>query len=241
VAEKSSEVSALEPRAAGVHSPPIASKKTPVLTHLSPSSPLILGSGSPRRREILTRAGVPFVVLVGDANEEVLPREAVEAYLARVVLAKLGAVRVRARAGGEDLAGRAILVADTSVVDGEDILGKPVDEAEALAMITRLSARTHEVRTRFALAEATGDAAPLVAETVVTRVTFRAITPEEARAYVASGEGRDKAGGYAVQGGAGPFVERIDGSYSNVVGLPEEAVSRALSSAGLLPVAPPAA
>jgi septum formation protein len=222
-----------------VHTGPIASKKTPVLIRLSPSSPLILGSGSPRRREILTRAGVPFVVRVGDANEEVLSREAAAAYLARVVVAKLAAVRARVRAEGEDVPGRAILVADTSVVVGDDILGKPGDEAEALAMITRLSARTHEVRTRFALAEATGDAPPLVAETVVTEVTFRAIAPEEARAYVASGEGRDKAGGYAVQGGAGPFVARIDGSYSNVVGLPEEAVLRALSSLGLLPAAHP--
>jgi septum formation protein len=209
-----------------------------VLTPLSPSSPLILGSGSPRRREILTRAGVPFVVVVGDANEEVLAGEAVGAYLARVVLAKLAAVRARVAAEG-DAAGRAILVADTSVVLGNDILGKPADEAEALAMISRLSARTHEVQTRFALgdADAKREAPPRTAETIVTRVTFRPISAEEARAYVASGEGRDKAGGYAVQGGAGPFVARIDGSYSNVVGLPEEEVVAALRSLRLLPAA----
>jgi septum formation protein len=105
-------------------------------------------------------------------------------------------------------------------------------------MLERLSARTHEVRTRFAIGEAWGSGAPVVASTMVTRVTFRAITPEEARAYVASGEGRDKAGGYAVQGGAGPFVARIDGSYSNVVGLPEDEVVAALRSLALLPVAP---
>jgi septum formation protein len=202
-----------------------------VLIPLSPDTPLILGSGSPRRREILTRAGVPFVVLVGDADEQVLAGEPVADYLVRVVLAKLAAVR--ARAGQKE--GRAILVADTSVVLGEDILGKPADEAEALAMIERLSAQTHEVRTRFAIAEAWGTAPPLVAETRVSRVTFRAITPDEARAYVASGEGRDKAGGYAVQGGAGPFVARIDGSYSNVVGLPEDEVVAALRTLGLLP------
>jgi septum formation protein len=205
-----------------------------VLAPVSSSSPLILGSGSPRRREILTRAGVPFVVVVGDANEDVLPGEAVGAYLERIVLAKLASVRARA---GHDRDGAAILVADTSVVEGGDILGKPASEAEALAMIARLSARTHEVRTRFALAEADGAAPPLAAETVVTRVTFRPIAPEEARAYVASGEGRDKAGGYAVQGGAGPFVVRIDGSYSNVVGLPEDEVLAALRSLGLLPAA----
>ena len=212
-----------------------------MLDLLSPSSPLILGSGSPRRREILTRAGVPFVVVVGDANEEVLAGEPVAAYLARVVLAKLAAVRARVRAerAGEEKRGSAILVADTSVVQGADILGKPADETEALAMIARLSGRTHEVQTRFALAEASGDAAPLAAETVVTRVTFRAIAPDEARAYAASGEGRDKAGGYAVQGGAGPFVDRIDGSYSNVVGLPEDEVVAALRSFGLLPAVAP--
>jgi septum formation protein len=202
-----------------------------VLTPLSTDSPLILGSGSPRRREILTRAGVAFVVLVGDANEEVLAGEPVAEYLTRVVLAKLAAVRLRA---GERK-GSAILVADTSVVLGEEILGKPADEAEALSMLERLSARTHEVRTRYAIAEAWGSAPPLAAETVTTRVTFRAITADEARAYVASGEGRDKAGGYAVQGGAGPFVARIDGSYSNVVGLPEDEVVAALRALSLLP------
>jgi septum formation protein len=182
-------------------------------------------------------------VIVGDANEDVAPGEPVSAYLGRVVLAKLGSVRARVEADrGEGRArAAAILVADTSVVEGGDILGKPASEAEALTMISRLSARTHEVQTRFALAEAWGSAPPLAAETVVTRVTFRAITDEEARAYVASGEGRDKAGGYAVQGGAGPFVARIDGSYSNVVGLPEDQVLAALRSLGLLPAisAPP--
>jgi septum formation protein len=204
-----------------------------VLEPLSPTSPLILGSGSPRRREILTRVGVPFVVVVGDADERVQAGEPVAEYLARVVLAKLAAVR--ARVGQR--AGSAILVADTSVVEGEDILGKPADEAEALAMLERLSARTHEVQTRFAVGEAWGDAVPLAAKTVVTRVTFRAIAKDEARAYVASGEGRDKAGGSAVQGGAGPFVARIDGSYSNVVGLPEDEVVEALRSLALLPAA----
>ena len=200
------------------------------LTPLSAASPLILGSGSPRRRELLTEARVPFVVVVGDADEQVLEGERVGAYLERVVLAKLASVRRRAVQGP----GSAILVADTSVVEGGTILGKPGSEAEALGMIARLSARTHEVQTRFALAEAWGDAAPLVAKTVVTRVTFRRIEDTEARAYVASGDGRDKAGGYAVQGGAGPFVERIDGSYSNVVGLPVDEVVEALRSCGLI-------
>ncbi len=205
-------------------------------TPLSPQSPLVLGSGSPRRKEILTRAGVPFVVVVGDADEHVLPGEPVADYLVRVVLAKLASVRTRT-ARGE---GAAILVADTSVVLDGDILGKPADEAEALSMIERLSARTHEVWTRFAIAEAAGTSPPAVAQTVITRVVFRAVSAEEAQEYVASGEGRDKAGGYAVQGGAGAFVSRIDGSYSGVVGLPEAEVVAALRSLGLL-VAPASA
>jgi septum formation protein len=213
-----------------------------VLEPLTPSSPLILGSGSPRRREILAAAGVPFVVVAGDADERVLEGEPVAAYLERVVLAKLSSVRARAAEAGPE---RAILVADTSVIVEGDILGKPETEAAALAMLDRLAARTHEVHTRFAIA-ARGELraarqesplvrAPLVARTVITRVTFRAIAPAEARAYVASGEGRDKAGGYAVQGGAGPFVARIDGSYSNVVGLPQDEVLEALRSLGAMP------
>jgi septum formation protein len=213
-----------------VQQAPIASRTTPVLEPITAASPLVLGSGSPRRREILTRAGVPFVVVVGDADERVRDGESVEAYLERVVLAKLAAVR--ARTGGQT--GAAILVADTSVVEGGHILGKPADEAEALGMIERLSAKTHEVQTRFALAAAAGSAPPLAARTVVTRVTFRAISPAEARAYAQSGEGRDKAGGYAVQGGAGAFVAKIEGSYSNVVGLPEDEVLEALQACGLL-------
>ncbi len=214
--------------------------RSPPLTPLTPSSPLVLGSGSPRRREILSRAGVPFLVVVGDANEDVLAGEPAGDYLTRVVVAKLAAVRARVRETKEAAGATAVLVADTSVVEGGDILGKPGSEGEALAMIGRLSARTHEVMTRFALglAFAASDAPPLVARTVVTRVTFRAITPEEARAYAAGGEGRDKAGGYAVQGGAAPFVARIDGSYSNVVGLPEDEVREALRSLGLFAAAP---
>lgn len=221
-----------------MHGAAIASKKTAVLAPLLPLStisPLILGSGSPRRREILARAGVPFVVVVGDASEDVLPGEAAGDYLARVVLAKLEAVRARV----EFRAGRVILVADTSVVEGGSILGKPASGEEALSMIVRLSGRTHEVMTRFALGAAEGAGEPLVARTVVTRVTFRAINAEDARAYAAGGEGRDKAGGYAIQGGAARFVDRIEGSHSNVVGLPEEEVLAALRRRGLFsPVTP---
>ena len=193
----------------------------------SESSPLVLGSGSPRRREILTAAHVPFVVLVGDADESVQPGERAEAYLERIVRG-LDSVRARAQAHPEGV----ILVADTTVVVDEASLGKPVDDEEGFAMIARLRGRTHDVHTRFTIAEAVSGVR-LHTETVTTRVTFRAIDDAEARAYAASGQGRDKAGGYAVQGAA-TFVKRIEGSYSNVVGLPACEVVLALRALRLL-------
>lgn len=193
---------------------------------ISEQTPLVLGSGSPRRREILAQIGVAFVVRKANADEGVLPGEAPDAYLARVVLAKLAAVRVTIEPALGATA-VAILVCDTSVVLGASILGKPVDERDALAMIEQLAGRTHEVKTRFAIAAL--DGAVLHAETVTTRVTFRAVSAAEARAYAASGEGMDKAGGYAVQGHAAMFAERLDGSYSNVVGLPACELSVALA------------
>jgi septum formation protein len=204
-----------------------------VLESLSASAPLILGSGSPRRKEILAAARVPFEVVAGDADESIHDGEDAGTYLARVVLAKLTSVRERASARPGGLApGRVVLVADTSVVVDGAILGKPADEREGLAMLARLRGRTHDVQTRFAIGGMRGE--PVHASTVRTRVTFRAVDDAEARAYVASGEGRDKAGGYAVQGLAATFVERIDGSYSNVVGLPACEVVVALRALGLL-------
>ena len=188
---------------------------------------LVLGSGSPRRREILASLGVPFAVLAAAANEDVAPGESPAAYLERVVLAKLTAVRARLANDVEAASdvmrdASAVLVADTTVVCPVrgDILGKPESEAGALAMLTRLAGRTHDVHTRFALASCVGDAPLLHAETVTTQVTFRALSDDEMRSYVATREGFDKAGGYAVQGRAMAFVARIDGSYTNVVGLP---------------------
>jgi septum formation protein len=188
----------------------------------------VLGSGSPRRREIPHAARVPFVVVVGDADEGVRQGEGVVAYLDRVVLAKLAAVRPKVSPG----ANAAILVADTSVVVDDAILGKPADDEEGFGMIARLRGRTHDVHTRFAIAEATSGTL-LHAETVTTQVTFRAIDDNEARAYAASGQGRDKAGGYAVQGAA-TFVKGISGSYSSVVGLPACEVVLALRRLRLL-------
>jgi septum formation protein len=196
---------------------------------LTESRPLLLASASPRRRDILATLGLPIRVAPVDIDERVLPGEAPAAYLERIAASKLAAAARRAEAA--DAA--AILVADTSVILGETILGKPADEAEARAMIRSLSGLTHEVWTRFAIGAA-GESKPLHAETVRTAVTFRALTDEEISGYAASGEGRDKAGGYAVQGLGAFMVLRIDGSYANVVGLPACEVIVALRNLGLL-------
>jgi septum formation protein len=193
------------------------------------AAPLVLGSASPRRREILARLGLAHVVVAPSVDETVLAGEGVAPYLARVVGLKLDAVR---RALPSDLSARApvILVADTSVILGADILGKPADASEGHAMISRLSGRTHEVHTRFTI----GDSKDVLhAETVVTRVTFRALDRDELDAYTVTGEGTDKAGGYAVQGRAAGFVSRIDGSHTNVVGLPACEVVVALRKLGM--------
>lgn len=158
---------------------------------------------------------MPFIVRSADADEAQRPGEPPDEYARRVTRAKLQAVR--ARWAGEPAS--AILVADTIVVaPGGVVLGKPAGDPAARDALRRLSDTTHEVVTRFAVAETEGDA--VHEESVVTRVTFRALTEDELSAYVALGEGGDKAGGYAVQGRAALFVSRIDGSYTNVMGLP---------------------
>ena len=199
---------------------------------------LLLGSGSPRRREILANLRVPFVVHVASADETVHEGEGPGAYLERVVLAKLAAVAGVYAPGsvapGDVRATSAVLVADTSVIDDGAILGKPADADEAETMIARLAGRTHEVWTRFAIGRVHGEEIRLAhAETVITRVTFRALTPARIRAYAESGEGLDKAGGYAVQGLGAGIVARIEGSYTNVVGLPACELIVALEELGL--------
>ena len=178
--------------------------------------PLLLGSASPRRRDLLALLEVPLVVRAASVDETQRPGEEPHRYLERISQAKLDAIRASALPPSAG-----VLVADTIVFapDGA-ILGKPAGEADARDMIVRLAGATHEVRTRFLLGGVQAGAAPEHAQTVVTRVTFRAASPDEVDAYVASGEGNDKAGAYAAQGRAAAFIERIDGSYTNVVGLP---------------------
>lgn len=178
-------------------------------------TPLFLASGSPRRRELLTQIGVPFSVVSASIDETPLPDEPPAAYVERLA-------REKARAGREQLltsspgAACCVLGADTAVVLDEQILGKPVDEAHALAMLMALSGREHEVLTAIAIIEAER----CETRVVRSRVSFRSISQQEAALYWASGEPQDKAGGYAIQGLAAVFVAGLNGSYSGVVGLP---------------------
>lgn len=218
----------------------------PATARLSEAEPLLLASGSPRRREILANLGVPALVMSVDVDESVVSGETPEAYLQRIVQSKLVAASRpfgKAKAGpprGDTLQGvniaaaaGAVLVADTSVIDDGVILGKPVDAEDAERIITRLAGKTHEVWTRFAIGAPEAPARALHEETVKTRVTFRPLSAALVRAYVASGEGTDKAGAYAVQGRGAGLVSRIDGSYSNVVGLPACELMIALERLGL--------
>lgn len=173
--------------------------------------PLFLASGSPRRRELLTQIGVPFTVLSAQIDETPLDHETPAAYVERLARGKAGA----GLALLTDQQG-CVLGADTAVVLDGRILGKPVDEADALQMLAGLSGREHEVLTAIALT----NKQRCETEVVASRVRFRSISPPEALAYWASGEPQDKAGSYAIQGLAAIFVERLQGSYSAVVGLP---------------------
>lgn len=178
-------------------------------------TPLFLASGSPRRRELLTQIGVPFQVVSASIDETPLSDECPAAYVERLA-------RAKARAGREHLLGSSVsapfcvLGADTAVVLDDQILGKPVDEANALSMLMALSGREHEVLTAIAILAAER----CETRVVRSRVSFRTISQQEAARYWASGEPQDKAGGYAIQGLAAVFVAGLNGSYSGVVGLP---------------------
>ena len=189
---------------------------------------IVLGSASPRRRELLDAQGFRLHVRPADVDETVRAGEAAADYLERIVRDKLHAAKSQI---GPGMRADALIVADTTVtVDGR-ILGKPVDREESKKMIEALAGRAHEVMTRFAILALHSERE--LAETVTTRVIFRALTPAEIDTYVATGEGDDKAGAYAVQGKAAALVTRIEGSYSNVVGLPIAEVVVALAKLGL--------
>lgn len=202
---------------------------TPALPPLLAGLPavLCLASGSPRRRELLWQIGVPHLVQPADLDEAMVPGELPTAYVRRLALAKARHVwQLRAAGGCPPLP---VLGADTTVTIDGMVLGKPADEAALQACFARLSGREHEVLSAVALATSGGIDARLSR----TRVRLRAVDAAEVRRYWASGEPRDKAGGYAIQGLAAVFVERIEGSYSGVMGLPLAETAALLVAAGL--------
>lgn len=177
------------------------------------AGPVVLASGSPRRRELLDQLGLAFVVVVPHVDETPQPGEQPVALVRRLAVAKAAAVE-----------GDPVLGADTIVeVDGE-ILGKPVDADDARRMLRRLSGRSHRVHTGVAVRS--GERTQV--EVTTTIVTFAPLTPPLIEWYLGTGEPFDKAGAYAVQGHGGVFVETIRGSVSNVVGLPLSTVARLL-------------
>jgi septum formation protein len=188
-------------------------------------TPIYLASASPRRSQLLSQIGVPHEVCPAGLDEDRLAGEPPRVYVER--LARDKARAARAALGGRP--GRPVLAADTSVVLGDEIFGKPADETECLRMLMALGGRTHEVMTGVAVLA--GEA--LLADVSVSRVTFRPLDADECRRYWASGEPRDKAGGYAVQGLGAVFIERLEGSYSGVMGLPLFETARLLRAAGV--------
>jgi septum formation protein len=178
---------------------------------------LWLASKSPRRAELLRQIGLNFRILEGvDIDEGVQPSEAPARYVGRIVHQKRIAAAARLAAQPGATTRDILLVADTTVALGEQILGKPANIDEARDMLRALSDRTHQVMTGIALQQ--GDRSETLIH--VTRVTFRALESDEIRRYTESLEPYDKAGGYGIQGAAAAFVSRIDGTHSSVMGLP---------------------
>jgi septum formation protein len=188
---------------------------------------LVLASTSPRRRQLLSEAGFAFSLAAPEVDESALPGESPEAQAQRLALEKGRAVASRAERGV------CVLAADTLVAIDGDVLGKPRDRAEAVAMLLRLAGRTHRVYTGFAL---------LVAEdgveesgVVESAVRMHPVERAAAEAYAESGEPMDKAGAYAAQGAGGRFVADIRGSRANVIGLPLEELAPRLARLGVVP------
>jgi septum formation protein len=181
---------------------------------------LVLASASPRRRELLGHLGITFEVAPADLDESQHDGEHAAAYVERLA---------RSKAGAKATPGTLVLAADTSVVVDDEVLGKPGhDAALGASMLRRLAGRAHQVMTGLALASPAG----VTSRVVISEVHFRALTESEIRWYVGTGEGADKAGGYALQGKATAFITSVVGSPSNVIGLPLSETIELLRAAG---------
>jgi nucleoside triphosphate pyrophosphatase len=181
---------------------------------------LVLASRSPRRAELLKAAGFEFTVRVADVDETPRDGEAARDYVLRIAGEKARAVQ----AAGDEV----VLAADTTVVLGGEIMGKPADAADAARMLRALAGKRHEVITAICIRR--GD--DVKTDTASTAVWFAPLSDAEIADYVASGEPMDKAGAYGIQGLASKFIDRINGSYTNVVGLPVALTYRLLRESG---------
>lgn len=186
---------------------------------------LVLASGSPRRRELLALLGVPFDVIPVDLDESARPGESPHDLVRRLAIDKAGSVAV----SDLDVLDVVVLAADTTVEVAGEILGKPVDADDARRMLRSLSARTHQVHTAVAVRRGVRTEHDIV----TTFVTMSPMTEASIEWYVATGEPFDKAGAYAIQGAGGAFVTAIEGSASNVVGLPLTTVVELLRNQGV--------
>lgn len=172
---------------------------------------IILASASPRRRELLRQVGLQFSVAPADVDESIMPGETAEQYAVRIALDKARAAAKRAAEG-------LVIAADTIVVLDGEIMGKPVDRRDAERMLSMLSGRMHRVITGVAVVEARSGRESV--KSAATKVWFRDLSSAEIAAYAATGEPLDKAGAYGIQGKGALLVEKIEGCYFNVVGLP---------------------
>jgi septum formation protein len=194
-----------------------------MIVMVSSPPPLVLASASPRRQALLTQLGLAFLVDAAHVDESPRPRESARTYVSRLAQEKAEAVSARHP-------GSLVLGADTTVALDGEVFGKPKDAAEAMAMLSRLAGRTHLVLTAVATA-----GTRRAVRAVRTHVTFAPADEAALAWYAASGEGLDKAGGYALQGVGGFLVERISGSHSNVIGLPLVETLALLQAAGVRP------
>jgi septum formation protein len=184
---------------------------------------VILASGSPRRKELLSWAGIEFEILISDIDETPRKKETPAAMVKRLSHEKAMAIGGRVNDSKEVMV---IIAADTTVVSPKGkILGKPVDEKDALKMISQIQGKTHAVLTGYALVKVVkGKIVKTVSKVVKTMVTMRKLSKTEQQFYLSRGESMDKAGAYAAQGYGMVLIEKISGSYTNVVGLPMKEV-----------------
>lgn len=195
---------------------------------------IILGSGSPRRKELLQKVlqslsiESPFKIMAADIDESVKPHEDSHDYTKRLAHEKAKAILEKLKSNSNSLL---LITADTTVVCGQKILGKPEDDKDAFDMLQFLNGKTHEVITGYCILERNQNHdIKMIVDAVVTKVKFKVLTQKQIIGYIATKEPFDKAGSYGIQGKASEFIESLEGSFDNVVGLPSEKITEILQN-----------